>query len=164
MSCRDSFQWNSFVGRGLVRGSCRYVSQQHQHKLSRDLQLHPQPISGNGMDSLGMNRFYWKLLMLGRTREWPCAIIGTKGVLIYSSKNFPHPSATQPSFGDPCAMRCIVFSLNGGINAEQSLASYYPDSPRICCSSMDPPKVFLIPVPPNHFLVTRSLMFFFTQS
>lgn len=51
-------------------------------EISCDLQLHPQPISGNGMGSPGMNRFYWKLLILGR--EWPHAIIGTKGVLIYA--------------------------------------------------------------------------------
>lgn len=34
-------------------------------EISCDLQLHPQSISGNGMGSLGMNRFYWKPIILG---------------------------------------------------------------------------------------------------
>lgn len=90
-------------------------------EISHDLQLHPQPISGNGMGSLGMNRFHWKLLILGRTREWPRAVIGTEDVLFYASKSFPHSSAIKPPFADLCAMSNIAFSLNGGKSAEPSV-------------------------------------------
>lgn len=49
-------------------------------EISCDLQLHPQSISGNGMGSLGMNRFYWKLIILGMASCYH----STKGVLIYA--------------------------------------------------------------------------------